>query len=406
MSETVSVTCSAPVNIAVIKYWGKRDSKLNLPLNSSLSGTLSQDDLKTVTTVMASKHFKEDEIYLNGKKEDINNPRIQKCLEAIRKRSRDHVDANGQVRIKASEWGAYRVRIVSKNNFPTAAGLASSAAGYAALVVSLARLYNVEGDISEIARQGSGSACRSVYGGWVAWERGTADDGSDSIAVQVAPASHWPDVEVLIAVASARQKSTSSAAGMVNSAQTSQLLKWRASDIVPSRMAAMTSAIKERDFATFADLTMKDSNNFHAVCADTEPPIYYLSDVSHRVIHLVRQFNAQAVAAGRGVQVAYTFDAGPNAVLYVQRGAVAELLALLLRFFPPSAERAADFVNHSHLLSEAQKVGVSSQLEESITIQPTLDGLHSILHTTIGEGPQFLSEKESLISASGSPILQ
>lgn len=96
----------------------------------------------------------------------------------------------------------WKLHICSKNNFPTAAGLASSAAGYACLSAALAKLYNFNGDISAIARSGSGSACRSVFGGFVRWYMGSDSTGADSIARQIAQASHWPEMRIIILVVS------------------------------------------------------------------------------------------------------------------------------------------------------------------------------------------------------------
>ena len=136
------------------------------------------------TTIARSKDFQNDRIWLNGKEEDIKNPRLVNCLREIRKRSgsEDHV------------------HICSENNFPTAAGLASSAAGYACLVYTLCQVFDIKDNISEIARQGSGSACRSIYGGFVQWHMGTREDGSDSVASMIKEAEFWSDLHVLILV--------------------------------------------------------------------------------------------------------------------------------------------------------------------------------------------------------------
>lgn len=96
----------------------------------------------------------------------------------------------------------WKIRVCSENNFPTAAGLASSAAGYACLVYALAQLYNISSDLTTIARRGSGSACRSLHGGFVRWHQGTLNDGSDSRATQIADSRHWPDLRVLILIVS------------------------------------------------------------------------------------------------------------------------------------------------------------------------------------------------------------
>ena len=172
-----------------------------------------------------------------------------------------------------------------------AAGLASSAAGYACLVFSLAQLFCVteeyEGELSTIARQGSGSACRSLYGGFVRWQKGEKPDASDSMAVQVAGEHHWPELRALVLVASAAKKKVSSTDGMQNSVATSPLLAHRAEHVVPERLSKIETAYLAKDFATFGDLTMADSNQFHATCLDSYPPIFYLNDVSRDVIRVV-----------------------------------------------------------------------------------------------------------------------
>jgi len=208
-----------------------------------------------------------------------------------------------------------KLKMVSENNFPTAAGLASSAAGFAALVRAIADLYQLPSsptDLSRIARQGSGSACRSLFGGYAGWRMGETEAGSDSTAYEVAPASHWPDMRALILVASAEKKDVSSTAGMQQTVATSALFEHRAKEVVPKRMKAMEKAVHDRDFEAFAALTTKDSNNFHACCADTDPPIFYMNDTSRAAVRMCEAINS---ATGRTV-CAYTFDAGPNAVVY------------------------------------------------------------------------------------------
>ncbi|XP_075045388.1 diphosphomevalonate decarboxylase isoform X1 [Mixophyes fleayi] len=330
------VTCTAPVNIAVIKYWGKRNEKLILPINSSLSVTLHQDQLKTTTTVAASREFTEDRIWLNGKEDNINHPRLQSCLREIRRLARKRRSSGGHGGV--SRILNDKVHICSVNNFPTAAGLASSAAGYACLVLylsvyTLAKLYGVEGELSEIARQGSGSACRSMYGGFVQWLMGDRADGKDSLAQQVEAESHWPDLRILILVASAEKKHVGSTAGMQTSVETSPLLKFRAESVVPGRMEEMIEAIRKKDFEAFGQLTMKDSNQFHATCLDTYPPIFYLNQVSQRIISLVHRYNGHYGQT----KVAYSFDAGPNAVIFTLEPTLNEFVEVVKRCFPPEA---------------------------------------------------------------------
>ncbi|XP_001376834.1 diphosphomevalonate decarboxylase isoform X2 [Monodelphis domestica] len=387
----VSVTCTAPTNIAVIKYWGKRDEKLILPINSSLSVTLHQNQLKTTTTAAISRDFKEDRIWLNGKEEDVGHHRLQSCLREIRRLARKRRSGSDGDLVPLS----YKVHIASVNDFPTAAGLASSAAGYACLVYTLAQLYGVESELSEVARQGSGSACRSMFGGFVQWHMGERPDGKDSIAQQVAPESHWPELRVLVLVVSAERKPVSSTSGMQTSVETSSLLKFRAESVVPGRMAEMARCIKERDFEAFGQLTMKDSNQFHATCLDTFPPICYLNDTSRQIISLVHCFNAYY---GK-TKVAYTFDAGPNAVIFTLEETVDEFVAVIKQVFPPE-------MNGDKFLKglPVEPVELSEEVKSALPMEPFPGGIRYIITTQVGPGPQVLEEPQrQLLGPDGLP---
>lgn len=297
------------------------------------------------------------------RKEDTSKDRIQNVFTQIRKR--------------ATENQNLKARIVSVNNFPTAAGLASSASGYCNLVFTLAQAYKVEGDLTTIARVGSGSACRSMFGGYVKWIMGEKDDGSDSIAVQVQPETHWDDIQVLVCVVSSKQKETSSTSGMKESAKTSNLLKERVK-IVPERIKTMEKSIKEKDFETFANLTMLDSDSFHAVCKDTTPSIVYLNDVSNSIISLVNAFNKTS----KSTKLAYTFDAGPNACLFVLKKDLEEVLSLLAFHFP------SEKLLPKQVSQELKQV--PKEFQDLIKVNP--NGLQEILMTSVGPGPQIVNE--------------
>lgn len=271
---------------------------------------------------------------LNGKEESFDNERIQRCLAEIKARAAQSDSCDKEV----LEW---KVHVVSENNFPTAAGLASSASGYACLVYSLAQLYGIKKqEISDVARLGSGSACRSIYGGFVQWQKGVQADGKDSIAVQVAPASHWPDLHVLILVVNDSKKKVASTSGMARSVVTSELIKYRVEKCVPHRIHSMTQAIKDRDFSKFAEVTMKDSNQFHAICLDTFPPCVYMNDVSHSIVNYVHAFNQMEGET----KVAYTFDAGPNACLYLLEKNVKRVLAFINYMFPNDDQQTVEYL--------------------------------------------------------------
>ncbi|KNC96337.1 diphosphomevalonate decarboxylase [Spizellomyces punctatus DAOM BR117] len=395
------VTVSAPVNIAVVKYWGKRDTSLLLPTNSSLSLTLSQDDLRSTTTVRADPSFERDRLWLNGKEEDVTKNKrmvnVVRELRALRQRM-EQDDAS------LEKLSAQKLHVCSQNNFPTAAGLASSASGFAALTFGIAHAIGVadkvsRSDLSRLARLGSGSACRSLFGGFVAWEMGSRPDGVDSVAVQVADESHWPDMEALVLVASDARKDTPSTAGMQLTVETSELLQERIRQ-VPQRMQDMKQAIANKDYDAFAELTMMDSNQFHAVCLDTFPPITYLNDVSRAVIHLITAYNALFTGDGRsgrgkkGYRAAYTFDAGPNAVLYILKEHVPEVLALVNRFFPPpegEGERKEYFGRAANFMG-SENVKAVDDMVSRIGMKPLERGsLRRIISTSVGDGPRILA---------------
>lgn len=377
--EVYRASTFAPVNIAVIKYWGKRDTKLNLPTNGSISVTLSQDDLRTHTTAACSPALTEDSLTLNNAVQDISGARMQACLRELRSLRKAVEDADSALP-KLSEL---KLKIVSENNFPTAAGLASSAAGFAALVRAIANLYQLpttSTDLSRIARQGSGSACRSLMGGYVAWQKGEEADGSDSFAYEVSPASHWPDMRAIILVASAEKKDVSSTAGMQQTVASSALFQHRADEVVPKRMKAMEKAIHNRDFESFAKLTTKDSNNFHATCLDTDPPIFYMNDTSRAAVRVCEYINA---SHPEGKQYcAYTFDAGPNAVVYY----LAEHEAIVAGTFKSIVGDKTGW--EGAIGQRIEATGASLPDGAEVAAEKLKSGTSRVILTSVGDGPR------------------
>lgn len=382
-----SASTTAPVNIATLKYWGKRDKNLNLPTNSSISVTLSQDDLRTLTSVATGPEFTEDKLWLNGKEESLASERTQNCLQDLRT-LRKQLEDSDQTLPKFSQW---KLHIVSENNFPTAAGLASSAAGFAALVVAISKLFQLPqsySEISKIARKGSGSACRSLFGGYVAWEMGDKTDGSDSKAVEVAPLDHWPEMKAAVLVVSADKKDTPSTSGMQLTVHTSDLFQERIKNVVPQRFEEMKKAILDKNFPLFADLTMKDSNSFHATCLDSFPPIFYMNDTSKKIIklcHLINDFYNETI-------VAYTFDAGPNAVLYYLQENESRLFAFIYKIFQKNQGWNSKF-------SDKQLGEFVSDFDTKIKGKLTFEideelykGVTRVILTQVGPGPQDTSE--------------
>lgn len=386
-------TVSAPTNIAVIKYWGKASIEYNTPINSSLSVTLDQADLRAVTTVAASPAFTQDRLWLNGEEDTtaFDSKRFRACVDGVKALATTSKDGT----VTKQDWQTWKVHVSSYNTFPTAAGLASSAAGYAALVAALAELYQAQetfpGELTTLARQGSGSACRSLYGNAVAWRMGSAaNNWKDSIAEPIANGAAWPDLRALILVVSDQKKDTSSTAGMVTAVATSTLLQHRAAAVVPQRMQAMEEAWAQRDFPSFAKITMQDSNQFHATCLDTYPPIFYMTDTSRDIVRLLTLYNDWAGSPRAG----YTFDAGPNAVVYTLAEYLPEVTALLLKFFPPAeGQELKDYINKS---IDTTSLALDPALLEACQGKTPQPGMVKYFYQTQpGPGPQVLTQKEA-----------
>jgi diphosphomevalonate decarboxylase len=257
------------------------------------------------------------------------------------------------------------------------------------------------GELTAIARRGSGSACRSLHGGFVKWLRGTADDGwVGSVAQQVQPETHWPALRALVLVACADRKHVGSTLGMQLTVRTSRLFEHRVgSGLCEETLAAFEAAIEARDMARFAELAMRDSNQFHAVCADTYPPIFYMTDTSRRIVRMVHAFNEHAgkVVAG------YTFDAGPNAVIYCEEETVPALMRWVLYFFPPPAAAGpleSFFPAAEQVLGAGFDVaGLAAPEGSAKEMGEDRDEgkLSRVIYTSAGPGPIRLDDAEGLL---------
>ena len=229
---------------------------------------------------------------------------------------------------------------------------------------------------------------------------GERADGLDSRAVQVAPREHWPDIHALICVVSDDKKGTSSTAGMQRTVETSALLQHRIAHVVPARMAAIADAIRARDFDAFARITMQDSNQFHAVALDTDPPIFYMNDVSRAIIALIVEYNRVAVAAGGKLKAAYTYDAGPNAVIYAPKENLKEIVELIVKYFP----QADAFKDPFGLFGAAGVQGkVVPGFNEAVAKPFGVGAVKGLIHTRVGDGPRTLGAEEALLGPDGLP---
>ena len=282
-----TATAQAHPNIALIKYWGNRDNELRIPSNGSISMNL--EGLSTRTTVSFQPSLPFDELIINGREVTGKGlERVSSILDLVR----------AQVGIRD------RAEIISENDFPAGAGIASSAAAFAALALAsshAAGLTLSEEQLSRLARRGSGSACRSIPSGFVEWRAGTTDE--DSFAVSIAPPEHW-DLADCIAIVHAGHKKTGSTEGHAL-AGTSPLQSARVDD-APRRLEICRNATLKRDFESLAHIIELDSDMMHAVMQTSNPPLLYWQAATVEIFHAVREWRAS------GLAVAYTVDAGPN----------------------------------------------------------------------------------------------
>ena len=279
-------TAIAGSNIAIIKYWGRAATEPLVPLNNSISMTL--DAARTVTTVAFSSSYREDTLTLNDAPASPRaTSRVVRQLDRIRARAGTRA----------------RARVVSRNSFPAAAGVASSASGFAALTVAASAALGLSltpQELAALAREESGSASRSILGGFVEW---VADAPDAACIRQLAPADHW-DLADVIAIVSHEAKPVSSLDGHAR-AVTSPLLSARVASLERS-LRETRDAIARRDLALLGAVAERDALSLHAVAITSEPGILYWQPGTLAVMHAVRRWRDE------GLPAYFTLDAGPN----------------------------------------------------------------------------------------------
>jgi diphosphomevalonate decarboxylase len=310
MSTANVVTAVAGTNIALVKYWGKRDVALNLPATGSLSLTL--DRLGTRTTV-AFDDGGTDRLVLDGAPAgEAETARVSAFLDRVRARAEI----------------ARRALVTSTNSVPTAAGLASSASGFAALALAATRAAGLTlspGELSALARIGSGSAARSIFGGFVEMARGERADGVDAIAHPLPEGDGW-DVRLCVAITASGPKAMGSTAAMTLTARTSPYHDaWIAS--VPADVKAARAAIAARDLPALGVVAEHSALRMHAAAMAAEPGIIYWNAATMAAIACVRGLR------DRGTPVYFTIDAGPH-VKALCRAADVDAVAAALRAVP------------------------------------------------------------------------
>jgi diphosphomevalonate decarboxylase len=285
-------TAIANSNIALVKYWGKRNDELILPYNSSISMTL--DKLYTKTTVEFSEKYDNFQVIINDKQAtDEEYYRIVNHLKLIRQ----------QTNISSF------AKVISTNNFPKKAGLASSASGFAALTLACSEALGLTlstKDLSILSRRGSGSAARSILGGFVKWMKGSASDGSDSFAAALVGKNHWPEISMIVTVVSSKEKKISSRAGMKQTVKTSPLYKaWL--DTIADDLKTVEQAIRDKDFTKLGPTIEKNALKMHATMHTTTPPILYWQAES---LNLMKE--VIALREEDNIECYFTMDAGPQ----------------------------------------------------------------------------------------------
>ncbi|CAI2594368.1 hypothetical protein AKUH3B110M_06920 [Apilactobacillus kunkeei] len=285
------ITARAHTNIALVKYWGKENEELIIPANSSLSLTL--DEFYTDTSVHFDESLSSDEVTLNGKV--INDEKITNFMDIIRKKANINAFA----------------RIESTNHVPTSAGLASSASAYAALAAAGSKAYGLnlsQKGLSRLARRGSGSATRSIFGGFAAWNKGTDDESSYGYSIED-PVKM--DINMIAIILDNQPKKISSRKGMKISIETSPYYQsWIKQTTADFQI--IEEAIKENDFTTLGKTAELNAMRMHSLTLSSNPSYLYINADSLKVINMVKELRET------GVECYYTMDAGPNVKIICQ----------------------------------------------------------------------------------------
>jgi diphosphomevalonate decarboxylase len=279
-------TAVSPSNIAFIKYWGRKDDELRLPANGSISMNLS--NLLTTTTVEFRPDYKNDIVIINSKQESGEENRVIKHLDRIR---------------KLANFKSF-AKVVSENNFPKSAGLSSSASGFAALTIAgtkAAGLNLSEKELSILARQGAGSASRSIPDGFVQWLDGNSSDTSYSVSLY--PPNYW-DIADVVALISTDKKDVATSEGHKRS-DSSIFFKERMKHI-KNKIILCKTYIKEKNFEKLGELTEGEALELHAIMLTSIPSLIYLLPESIRVIKEVKRWREN------GIMAFFTLNTGQN----------------------------------------------------------------------------------------------
>lgn len=321
---TATATAVAPANLAFVKYWGARDLQRAVPRHPSVSMTLSRCRSRCTASARPEGGDEvltaDEDGALDVAAEDFSAPVLR------------HVE-----RLRRLAGGGPPLRVATRNNFPTGAGLASSASGFAALTMVCSRVFGLEpsaGERSVWARSsGSGSAARSTLGGYVQWP--ASGDDMEGPARQLAPPEHW-DLRDVVALVDPGEKEVSSREGH-RRAGTSPHYRRRL-ELVPDRIDEVRAAIRDRDLGRLGPVLETEAVELHLVAMSSRPPVFYWSPGTLRVMEAVRSLRSD-----RGAGAYCTIDAGPN-VHVVCEPEDEEGVVERLRKLPPVREVLRDRV--------------------------------------------------------------
>jgi diphosphomevalonate decarboxylase len=316
----------AHTNIALIKYWGKENADLRLPLMSSLSMTL--DKFYTDTSIKAGDR---NRFILNNQEQtEAMSQRVFNYLERLKNRFQ-LTDSTPLV-------------VDSHNHVPTAAGLASSSSAFAALALAFVSHYHLQvnsQELSRLARLGSGSASRSIFGGFAIWHRGHDDQSSYAEAIQTKPKM---DLQLLAVELNTKPKQLGSTQGM-QAAQTSPLFSaWLQRNSI--ELAAMESAIQTADFTRLGELAELNANEMHAMNLTAQPSFTYFAPETITAFKLVHQLRHE------GIECYYTLDAGPNPKILCRLRNSKEIIRRFKTLFPHVKIIQASFGPAAQLLAQ------------------------------------------------------
>lgn len=300
----MKATAIAPSNIAFTKYWGKKDEVLRLPENGSISMSLS--NLLTTTTVEFSPKYSKDTVTINGGGlEEGEATRAIKHLDRVRKLAK--------INLKA--------KVVSNNNFPSGTGLSSSASGFAALSLAASKAAGVnlsEKKLSILARQGSGSACRSIPTGFVEWLDGNSSE--TSYAKTIFPANYWKIADV-VALVSEGKKEVPTSVGQ-QTAASSPFMKLRVLGM-KKKNKLVKDLVKKRKFREFGEEIESEALELHSIMLTQRPPLIYWTPGTLRIMKLLPQWRKA------GVEAYFTINTGQDIHIIVEQKNVNKLKSKL-----------------------------------------------------------------------------